>query len=162
MDIKMHSIMAGPDGCADAGETVQVSSEKGKLLLEGKFASKTTPRFPARETQAVDPRVIEQREREEAAQRQRDEAAREAAATTSDAVSNALQQLDPTEDDDWTGGGKPAMDRVKEITGSQSITRAKLDEMFPDFRRPVEANADAKTVAATATTATAAPRSNKP
>jgi len=162
MDIKMHSIMAGPDGCADAGETIRVSHEQGKRLLAGKFGSKVTPRFPARETQTVDPRVIEQREREEAAQRQRDEAAREAAATTPDMVSGALQQLDPSDDDDWTSGSKPAMDRVKEITGSQSITRARLDEMFPDFRRPVESNGDTATAETPASTTTAAPRSNKP
>jgi len=158
----MHSIKAGPDGCADAGETIHVSPEEANLLLEGKFASKAKPRFPAREIQTVDPRLIEEREREEAAQRQRDAEQHEAAATTHEAVLSALQQLDPAEDDDWTASGKPAMDRVKEITGSLTIVRTKLDEMFPDFRRPVDLKETLAGVAAPATSVDAGPRSNKP
>lgn len=166
MDIKMHSIKAGPDGCADAGATIRVSQEEGDRLIAQKFASKAT-RFPVREKAAIDPQATEQKEREEAAERQRLSEQKEAVAKSSDSVSAAMGQLDAVEDDDWTAGGKPSMDRLKGLTGSQTLTRAEVDFMFPEFRRPKEpgetgAQTGTQTGTQTGAVSESGARSNKP
>jgi len=159
MDVMMHSIKAGPDGCADAGETIRVSQEEGERLIKQKFATKATPRFPAREIAMIDPDVAEQKEREEAARRQK-----EAATKTPQSVQAALAQLDPAEDEDWTSDGKPAMDRIKALTGSATITRDELNAMFPDFRRLEASTASEQSAhpAASPAATNSGPRSNKP
>lgn len=138
MDITMHTIKAGPDGCADAGETIKVSPTEGQALIDGKFATKAKRRFPGGETAMIDPKAVEQKEREDSVRQQKEIEDREAEAKAPANVEIALQQLDPAEDEDWTGGGKPAMDRVKTLTGSLTLTRAELDTMFPDSRRPLD------------------------
>ncbi len=47
----------------------------------------------------------------------------------------ALDKLDPKDDDDWTAAGKPAMGRIEALIGVP-ITRAEVEAMFPDFKRP--------------------------
>ncbi|MCW1932618.1 hypothetical protein [Pararhodobacter zhoushanensis] len=157
MDVKMHSIMAGPDGCADAGQVVSLSPAAAESLIKGGFASMA--KLPARETAMIDPRDIQQREREAAAQQAKDELARKSA----DAVRAALDRLDPGDDEDWTAGGKPAMHRVKELTGSATLTRAELDGLFPDFVRPDDTDIKIKVdPAAVLPTDTAAPAKSGP
>ena len=78
--------------------------------------------------------------------------------------SGKSRQRDPVEDDDWTSGGKPAMDRLKTLTGSTTLTRAEVDALVPDFKRPAETDTaatggDQVTLPAAATSG---PRSNKP
>ena len=141
MDVKMHSIMAGPDGCADAGEVVTLSATAAKRLIKGNFAAEVAA--PVRETTMVDPRQQEKLDADRAAERAKQEAEREAESKTAESVGLALDALDPTEDDDWTASGKPAMDRVKDLTGSASITRAELDALYPDFTRAGPAEGDA-------------------
>ncbi|WP_300009699.1 hypothetical protein [uncultured Roseobacter sp.] len=133
MQVKLHSIMAGPDGCADAGQTVPVPDRLGKALVKGGFAQKV--KGARRETAAIDPALAERQERNRA---QEQEQAREEAAKSPEAVLEALARLDHSDDEDWTAGGKPAMDRVKALTGSTSITRAEVDEIAPDVLRETD------------------------
>ena len=134
MDVKMHTIKAGPDGCADAGTTITVSDVEGKRLVDGKFAVAATR--PNRETAMFDPARQEQAERDKAKASADEASAKEASSKTAQVVGKALDALDPMEDDDWTANGKPAMDRVKELTGSTTLTRAELKALYPDFSRP--------------------------
>jgi len=166
MDVKMHTIKAGPDGCADAGATISLPDAEAKRLIEGKFAVKATR--PARETAMIDPVRQEQTERDQAKARAETEAAKEAERKSAQSIGQALESLDPTDDEDWTAAGKPAMDRVKELTGSTTLTRAELEALYPDFARPVTVSATgAPAEAATATSEPApagssAARSNRP
>jgi len=57
------------------------------------------------------------------------------AATTDGAILEALKKLDPDNDEHWTNTGKPAMEAVNALLPA-AITRARLDEVAPDFSRP--------------------------
>lgn len=136
MDVKLQTILAGPEGCADAGAVVTVSDVVGRRLIAA--GSATEYRRPVRETAMIDPRVLEEDERRRSEEAARAEAEAEQKRKAAEAVGAALESLDPAEDDDWTSAGKPAMDRLKDLTGSTTITRAEVDTMFPDFRRPID------------------------
>lgn len=62
------------------------------------------------------------------------------AATTDNDILIALNKLDAEDDDHWTTTGKPAMEAVNALLPA-AITRARLDEVAPNFSRP-EASAD--------------------
>jgi len=166
MDVTMHTIKAGPDGCADAGATISLSDAEAKRLIKGKFAVEATR--PVRETAMIDPAGQERAEREQAKARAEAEAAKEAVRKSAASVGQALESIDPTDDEDWTAAGKPAMDRVKELTGSTTLTRAELEALYPDFARPVAVSATgapaeaAKATSEPAPAGSSAARSNRP
>lgn len=62
------------------------------------------------------------------------------AATTDNDILIALNKLDAENDDHWTTTGKPAMEAVNALLPA-AITRARLDEVAPNFSRP-EASPD--------------------
>ena len=64
MDVQINTIMAGPDGCADAGQVISLSDAEGNRLIDGGFAVLAT--CPGRETTMIDPTDKEHTEREEA------------------------------------------------------------------------------------------------
>ena len=135
----MQSIMAGPEGNADIGQEIEVDSKTAKKLLAGKFATKISG-GRSHETAAINPAEIVERERqaarEKAVAEQAEAEQAEQTAKSPDAVKAALDLLDPANDDDGTGGGKPAIDQMRQLTGSTSLSRAEIEEMFPDFKRP--------------------------
>lgn len=47
----------------------------------------------------------------------------------------ALAALDPENDEHWTTAGKPAMAAVEALMGDVSITRAQVEDAYPDFSR---------------------------
>lgn len=60
------------------------------------------------------------------------------AATTDDQIKAALAKLDPANNDHWLAStGRPAMDAVNALLPAP-ITRARLDEVAPDFVRPAK------------------------
>ncbi len=63
------------------------------------------------------------------------------AAVTEAMIHAALAKLDPANDDDWTTTGKPAMEAVNAHLPTP-ITRARLDEVAPDFSRPEQPSED--------------------
>lgn len=135
--IKLISILAGPALTANPGDILRipdhVSAEAAEALVAGRYAvpvaAKSAGTVALSPEAAVTAAEILRRQAAE-------QAVTEAAAKSADSVATALSLLDPANDDDWTAGGKPTMERVKELTGSATLTRAELDEMFPDFRRP--------------------------
>ncbi|MDF3413282.1 hypothetical protein HKX54_02340 [Sulfitobacter sp. M57] len=131
MDIKLKTIIANAQLCADAGETVSVDNKLGEALIAAGDAERVGP--AARENTSIDPRQVEVDERAAALRKSQEDAAKK----TPDAIKKALDQLSTEADDDWTASGKPAMDRVKELTGAADLTRAELDDLFPEFIRPV-------------------------
>lgn len=133
MHVKLSSIMAGPEGCADAGTTIPVSDTKAQALIKGGFGRKVSG--PTRETAAVDAAQMAERERQNAEAEARAAAEQEKNAKSTDVVLAALARLDRDDDEDWTAAGKPAMDRVKELTGSLTLQRSDVDAIAPDFRR---------------------------
>jgi hypothetical protein len=139
MRIKLNKVIAGPTLCADAGESVTVDDTFGKALIVSGAAERVAA--PKRETAVIDPARIEADERAEALRKAQEDAAKKAP----DVIKKALDVLSLDEDDDWTSSGKPAMDRLKELTGSPTLTRAEVDAAFPEFRRPVsESNESGK------------------
>lgn len=166
MEVKMQTIMAGPEGTADVGQTISVNDKFGKALKDGRFATDPgfKPTAPATATAVAPagdglkqdgPTVAEfvkagysasnyppagyasKSTPEEVAEAiKAEEAERVAKAKSPESVEKALGQLNPEDDEDWTAAGKPAMSRVEALIGTKEITRAELDEMFPDFRRP--------------------------
>lgn len=60
-----------------------------------------------------------------------------AGAADADAISNALKQLDPNNDEHWTATGQPRIDTVKAMLGDTSITREALDTAMPGFNREI-------------------------
>lgn len=52
-----------------------------------------------------------------------------------DKIKEALRKLDPNDDGDWTEGGLPSMARMKELTGMDDLTRQKIGEADPGFKR---------------------------
>lgn len=57
------------------------------------------------------------------------------AATTDTMIVEALGKLDPANDEHWTADGKPAMVALNALLPAE-ITRARLEEVAPDFARP--------------------------
>lgn len=53
-------------------------------------------------------------------------------------IKQALAQLDPTNDSDWTSDGKPRMERVRELVGDDSVTRVQVEAAVPGFSRAPE------------------------
>lgn len=47
----------------------------------------------------------------------------------------ALQQLDPSNDDHWTGEGLPRVDVVRALAGAGTLTREQLTALAPGFTR---------------------------
>lgn len=156
MQVKMLKVSASALLCADAGEIVTVDDILGKQLIVAGAAKSHMP--VRRETAMIDPRSIEEAERE----RSRALAEAEAARKKPDAIKQALDQLDVKEDEDWTAAGKPAMDRIKELTGSTSLTRAEVDAAFPDFVRPTDDASLPVQAAPPAPAAKVGPRSSAP
>ena len=151
MKVKLHTISASPSGCADAGELVTLSDDEGKRLIA---AGAAQPHTAAQVLDVGSSTIVEEQESLKL------EANREAESKSLASVTAALNTLDPAEDDDWTSGGKPAMDRLKSLTGSTTLTRADVVALVPEFKRPV-ATEPAKPAAQPAT-ANSGPRSNKP
>lgn len=50
-------------------------------------------------------------------------------------IQDALDELDPTDDDQWTADGMPRVDVVAELVGSASLKRADITNARPDFTR---------------------------
>ena len=121
MQVKMLKVSASALLCADAGEIVTVDDILGKQLIVAGAANSHMP--VRRETAMIDPKSVEEAQRE----RSRALAEAEAARKKPDAIQQALDRLDVKEDEDWTAAGKPAMDRIKELSGSTTLTRAEVD-----------------------------------
>lgn len=51
------------------------------------------------------------------------------------AIIAALQKLDPSNDNHWTGDGLPRLDTVKLNAGDQSLTREDVTKAWPEFSR---------------------------
>ncbi|MCF7725773.1 hypothetical protein GLP52_03635 [Sulfitobacter sp. M22] len=156
MQVKMLKVSASALLCADAGEIVTVDDILGKQLIAAGAAKAHLP--VRRETAMIDPKSIEEAERE----RSRALAEAEAARKKPDVIKQALDQLDAEEDEDWTAAGKPAMDRIKELTGSATLTRAEVDAAFPDFSRPLNDAPTAPPPAQPVPATKAGPRSSAP
>lgn len=62
------------------------------------------------------------------------------AATLDSDITAVLAHLDPKNDTHWTSDGKPAMDALNALLKAP-ITRKRLEEVAPDFRRPSQAPA---------------------
>ncbi|QPM89377.1 hypothetical protein [Pseudooceanicola algae] len=163
MDVKLQTILAGPEGCADAGTVMTVSDVVGRRLIAA--GSATEYRRPVRETAMIDPRALEEEERRRSEEAARSEAEAEQKRKGAEAVGAALKDLDPSEDDDWTSAGKPAMDRIKDLTGSTTLTRADVEALFPAFKRPsseAPPPAALNAVASKPASAASGARSNRP
>lgn len=133
MRVTMVTTYAGPAGTAAAGEvSPDLPKEEAEALIEAGHA------LPLKEKLGADaPSGDSKKSDDDAkAEAEREAAEAEAKAKEPDAVKAALELLDPKNDEHWTGGGKPSMDAVKEFTGSTTITRAEVDEIAPDFKRP--------------------------
>lgn len=50
-------------------------------------------------------------------------------------LKEALQSLDPLNDNQWTGEGAPKVDTLKELTGNPTLTRKDVTEAAPAFTR---------------------------
>lgn len=62
-------------------------------------------------------------------------AARAHAEDNSEAIRNALGQLDPKNDAHWTAAGEPRIDTLKSLTGDATITRPMVEAARPGFNR---------------------------
>jgi hypothetical protein len=51
------------------------------------------------------------------------------------AINNALDQLDPENNDHWTKDDKPKMSVIEDIIGDKSITRGDVEAVRPGFSR---------------------------
>lgn len=51
-------------------------------------------------------------------------------------VADALQALDPSKDDHWTSRGVPSIEAMVKLLG-RAVTRAKIEEVAPDYTRSV-------------------------
>lgn len=129
MQIKMLKVSASPALCADVGEIVTVDEGLGKALIKVGAAKMSTP--VGREDASFDPVEMESAELERSRKQAEEEVARKSPA----AIVAALNLLDQGDDDHWTAAGKPAMDRLKDITGHAGLTRSDVDDAAPDFKR---------------------------
>jgi hypothetical protein len=156
--VTLLTILAGPNGVADAGTTIEVDSafaeqlrKAGSAVSPAAIVAATRPATapvaaaggPAAEPveTPAEKEARESREREAAAKAEAD---REAGAKSPDNIKAALDKLDPKDEEHWIGNGKPQLAAVKELAGSKTLTRAELDAMFPEFLRPDGAPADDK------------------
>ena len=139
MKVRMTTIYAGPRGTANAGElSPDLPADEADALLAAGHA------LPAREELGADAKATDAADAEaKRAAAEKEAAEKEAAAKEPDHVRAALDRLDPADDEHWTGAGKPAMDIVKELTGSATLTRAELDAIAADFKRPAPTDARA-------------------
>lgn len=175
MRVTMQTIMAGPQGTADVGETIEVTDKLGKTLKDNHFATEPVARRSSATSDHAlaaaitgksggpaalktdGPTVAEfvkagysaknyppagyeskSTEAEIADAIAAEEEAAETKAKSPESVKAAIDQLKPDDDEDWTAKGKASVARIKELTGSKSITRDEIDAMFPDFARPTE------------------------
>lgn len=161
MKVTLHSISAGPDGCADAGQPVTMAPKEAKRLIRAGAAQPFDPPVGKKAAPKSVPDLAAQRARE---------ASEEAARKAPDLVLAAIGQLDHGEDEDWTGGGKPSMDSLKMLTQSKTLTRAEVDAIAPDARRVVEpvappsdnlASADSDKSSVKPAATSSGPRTNK-
>lgn len=106
MKAKLKTIMAGPDGHLDAGSTVEVSGPDDALVVGG---------FAVMETAMLDP-------------------ATETRASAAD-IKVAANQLDHTDDDDWTAGGLPDLARIRDLTGDATLTRKQINAATDSAKR---------------------------
>lgn len=60
-----------------------------------------------------------------------------------DAITEALQSLDPATDSHWTKAGLPSVDVVSDLVGAK-VTRAQIEEVAPGFVRPEGAGGKAE------------------
>lgn len=157
MKVKLHTISASPSGCADSGEPVTLSDDEGKRLIATGTAQIHTT---AQVSDVASAALVEEQARKLDEARLREKEIREAEGKSLASVTAALNSLDPADDDDWTSGGKPAMDRLKTLTGSTTLTRAEVVALVPEFKRPVAT--EAAKPAAQPAAASSGPRSNKP
>ena len=52
-----------------------------------------------------------------------------------DQIAAVLKEMDPLDDDQWTGNGDPKVDYIKEKTGLEEVTRHMIFEADPSFNR---------------------------
>lgn len=57
-------------------------------------------------------------------------------ADTQDNIVQALDMLDPSDDEHWTEDGSPRVDKVREITGIEDLSREEITDAAPQFMRP--------------------------
>lgn len=159
MKVLMKTIYAGTAGTSDAGKpSPDISKEEAQSLVDAGHAEFIAASSTAKETAAGSSGAETAADREaakkEAARIEAEQAAAleeaEKKCKSPEEVQAALDMLDTDNDDDWTAGGKPAMDRIKDLTGSTTIVRGDVDEMFPEFSREAAIAADEEAVAAAA------------
>lgn len=56
--------------------------------------------------------------------------------TDADRILTALKGLDPANDEHWTSEKQPKVDVVAQLSGLPSVTRAQINEVAAEFRRP--------------------------
>ena len=135
MRVTMITTYAGPAGTAAAGEvSPDLPKEEAEALIKAGHALPLREKLGAEATSGDSKKSDDDAK----AEAEREAAEKEANAKEPDAVTAALELLDPENDEHWTGDGKPSMDAIKEFTGSMTIRRADVDEIAPDFRRPPE------------------------
>lgn len=50
-------------------------------------------------------------------------------------LAEAIQQLDPKNDNHWTADGQPRIDTLKTMTGDQSVSRDSVEKAVPNYNR---------------------------
>jgi hypothetical protein len=58
---------------------------------------------------------------------------------TGEQIAEALELLDPTDDNHWTAAGLPSMDAVADALGVGGFSRADVEAANPGFKRPAPA-----------------------
>ena len=106
MKAKMKTIMAGPDGSRDIGQTVEVSGPDDPLVAGGFATIETAMLDPATETRA-----------------------------SVDDIKTAANLLDGADDDDWTAGGLPDLARIRDLTGDSTLTRKDINAATDGAKR---------------------------
>jgi hypothetical protein len=166
MKVVLQSIYAGPDGCADAGQIIDLPTKEAKRLIK-EGGAKEVKDEPKRARSARDTRG-------ETEDLQLAQAAVEAALRSPLAILGAIQMLDPESDQDWDEDGKPSLDRLQTLMESGTLTREEVDRAAPDALRPLpepapaqadpgDASGDAQDKAAAKPAASGSgARSNKP
>lgn len=128
MKVVLQSIYAGPDGCADAGQAIDLPAKEAKRLIkEG----------GAKEVKDEPKRTRSDNARGGTQDPLLQEAVIEALKKSPLAIAGAIQALDPDNDQDWDEDGKPSLDRLKELLTSETLTREEVDQFAPDALRPL-------------------------
>lgn len=166
MRVTLNRIKAGPDGTADAGQTIEVDEKLGKFLTSRKIASLPS----GTQTAAIDidqirneeheraKEALERAQAEKAAQEKADRDKANEAGRQPQAIIDAAAKLDPANDEHWIGSGLPAVSAMQQLTGSQTLSRADISAAG-DFRRPPK---DTKPAAKAETKSETGARSNAP